>query len=267
MDNQILLPNIIAVGVYDSTANPKLRQTSITPYRKITSFEIELPTEEGGRAYIGEKEYPICPDRVFIAKPGRMRHTLLPYKCRYIHLDANSGLSERLNRLPDVIKLTEIKKTAQIYRDIINISTNDVTDSELLLYSRILELIWHLEDECRKSLTSLPENESIAEALRYIDENIERNITLEELAKKQHLSLVYFHKLFKKTLGKTPYRYILDKKLSIAKNELIMTSKTCLEIALGLGFSSQSYFNYTFRKETGQSPLQFRKEYNSRYPE
>lgn len=267
MPINILLPHIINIGVYDSDIYSKLRHGSATPDRITDRFEIELPTDEGGTSHIDGNKYQIRPDRIIVAKPDQLRHTVLPYKCRYIQMNAHGELSERLKRLPTQIQLSEAKKTGQLFRDLIYIFANQMPDGELLLQSRVLELIWMLENDSRQKHRDVILNDSIAGALRYIDDNIGRNITLDELAGSQHISPVYFHKIFKKTLGTTPYRYILDKKLAIAKNHLILTNKSCLDIAVGLGFSSQSYFNYAFRKETGLSPLQFRKDWYSRYPE
>lgn len=266
----LILPTILGVGYFDSSV--KYRHGGVTPERISRVFELELPLrpeppETAGTLYIDDGAYALDSDFAIIVRPGQRRHTLLPYRCAFIHLRAEGEFADRLSALPTIVQLSDFKQTAQLFRDLSFIYSSGQA-SELLLQSRLLELIWQLGNDSRSKQTyDGVGSETIAAALRYIDEHLEQNLSLEELAASQHISPVYFHKLFKKALGVTPYRYILDKKIAIAKNQLIMTNHSCLDIALSLGFSSQSYFNYAFRKETGLTPLQFRKDWYSRYPE
>ena len=133
-----------------------------------------------------------------------------------------------------------------------------LTADNLLAYSRLFELFWMLVTESGKQSRAGQRSEAIETALRYVDAHLDSELTLDVLAGSCHMSPIYFHRLFKRQMGMTPYRYILAKKLTEAKKRLIMTNQSCLEIALGLGFSSQSYFNYSFRRETGLTPAQFR---------
>lgn len=145
-------------------------------------------------------------------------------------------------------------------------STNADADN-LLAYSRLFELFWMLVTESGKQSRAGQRSEAIETALRYVDAHLDSELTLDVLAGSCHMSPIYFHRLFKRQMGMTPYRYILAKKLTEAKKRLIMTNQSCLEIALGLGFSSQSYFNYSFRRETGLTPAQFRREHSGTYPD
>ena len=68
------------------------------------------------------------------------------------------------------------------------------------------------------------------------------------------------HKLFTEYYGITPSDYILKIRISAAKQLLITKDDSIARIAADCGFSSQSYFNYSFKKQTGLSPLKYRKK-------
>ena len=65
---------------------------------------------------------------------------------------------------------------------------------------------------------------------------------------------------FKKTTGKTLLSYINECKMEEAKRRLAYTSDLIVDIAIGLGYSSQSYFTSVFGKYAGMSPAEYRKK-------
>ena len=72
-------PTYFRIGVYDSLKTvPHLKNT---PPRIANLFELELPIEQGGIAFIDDSSTPITTNTVICAKPGQIRHTILPYKC------------------------------------------------------------------------------------------------------------------------------------------------------------------------------------------
>ena len=77
------------------------------------------------------------------------------------------------------------------------------------------------------------------------------------------LSSNYFGDLVKKETGKTPIEYIQAKIIDIAKEELHSTDDTITEIAYCLGFQSSQHFNRYFKRITGLTPTEFRKQSRS----
>ena len=88
-------------------------------------------------------------------------------------------------------------------------------------------------------------------------ENLKQSIP--DIAKHSNYSYQHLSILFKKYLGKTLVEYIKDLKLTIAKDSLLHTTKTVTEIALDLNYESTSSLNHNFKKATGLTPLEFRK--------
>ena len=83
--------------------------------------------------------------------------------------------------------------------------------------------------------------------------------SIPEIAKHSTYSYQHLSILFKKYLGKTLIEYIKDLKLTLAQEALLNTSKTVTEIALDLNYESTSSLNHNFKKATGLTPLEFRK--------
>ncbi len=93
----------------------------------------------------------------------------------------------------------------------------------------------------------------------YINENIERRITLEELADAAALSSFHFSRRFKRDTGYSPIEYANRKKLDYAKTLLIRTDWPIMEIAEKTGFSFKGFIKL-FTREEGSSPLAWRKK-------
>lgn len=83
------------------------------------------------------------------------------------------------------------------------------------------------------------------------------NIGLHEMAGLVHLSPYHFGRLFKQTVGRSPYQFILQLKIECAKKLIKQHNGPISEIAYQLNFSDQSHFSNAFRKATGISPRQY----------
>jgi AraC family transcriptional regulator len=86
---------------------------------------------------------------------------------------------------------------------------------------------------------------------------IRENLQLQEMAKQVHLSPFHFARQFKRTLGISPYQFVLQLKIEHAK----MTMKKCkgsiIDTAHELNFADQAHFSNTFKKVTGISPRKY----------
>jgi AraC family transcriptional regulator len=95
--------------------------------------------------------------------------------------------------------------------------------------------------------------------LTYIEENLDSELRLEELAQLNSLSRYHFARSFRESLGETPYQYILRKRIQRAKSLLLAPGTTAAQIAKKTGFASASQFTRMFKKATGATPLAWRK--------
>jgi AraC family transcriptional regulator len=95
--------------------------------------------------------------------------------------------------------------------------------------------------------------------LDYISANIDRDITLTDLAQVGGQSLFHFARNFTLTMGVSPKRYISRIRLERAMAELAAGKLPLAQIALNAGFSSQATFTRAFGRATNMTPLEYRR--------
>lgn len=99
----------------------------------------------------------------------------------------------------------------------------------------------------------------VENALQYIEENIKEEIELTEVAAQACCSLFYFHRIFAALTGDTLKEYIRKRRMSLAADELVTTSKRIIDIAIEYGFNSQEAFSRSFKAHFAMTPAKFRK--------
>lgn len=113
---------------------------------------------------------------------------------------------------------------------------------------------------------SVKEHNTVKERMRiflqYLNEHYFENITLEKLSTSANVSKSECLRCFKNSLGTTPYRYLMDLRLSKVADMLENTSKTIGEIACCVGFNQLSYFGKCFKEKLKCSPKEYRKNIN-----
>jgi AraC family transcriptional regulator len=94
----------------------------------------------------------------------------------------------------------------------------------------------------------------------YIEENLRNPIALHQLAGLARVSVRHFERAFRQSLGVPPHRYVLERRVSAARDLLLSHPRLNIEeIARQLGFSSSSHFSSAFIRRTGCSPATFRR--------
>ncbi|GAB4243410.1 MAG: AraC family transcriptional regulator [Elainellaceae cyanobacterium] len=95
--------------------------------------------------------------------------------------------------------------------------------------------------------------------VEYIDANLGRSLTVQELADLLHLSQYHFLRAFRNTLNQTPRRYVLQRRVTKAQDLIRQGKLSLADIAYQLGFSSQSHLSTAFKQVTGTTPSQFQR--------
>jgi transcriptional regulator GlxA family with amidase domain len=93
----------------------------------------------------------------------------------------------------------------------------------------------------------------------HIDSNIERRIKVETLANLANLSVCYFVRAFKRSMGVTPHDYLMRQRVERTVQLLSDTNMSLSEIAFAAGFADQSQFARRFRQHVGVSPRDYRR--------
>lgn len=93
----------------------------------------------------------------------------------------------------------------------------------------------------------------------YISNCLQGTFSVHKMAQHFHCSTDTVNRIFLKEYGTTPYRYYQNMRIGIAGSLLRETTLTVEDIAERLHFSDRNYFSLYFKRATGQTPVQFRK--------
>ena len=99
---------------------------------------------------------------------------------------------------------------------------------------------------------------------RYIMLNYQNKISLDDIARMEHLSSYYLSHLIKENLGFNFQNFVNAIRLEFAEKELVFTNMTLMQISQDCGFSSPNYFNKCFSAWYGKTPSQYRRDYSPR---
>jgi AraC family transcriptional regulator len=98
----------------------------------------------------------------------------------------------------------------------------------------------------------------LQQVLDYIEAHLTHNIQLKDLAQRLGMSQFHFSRLFKQSLGLSPYQYLIQQRIERAQKLLRQGDRPVIDIALDCGFGSHSHFSKQFRQIIGMTPKQYR---------
>jgi len=101
--------------------------------------------------------------------------------------------------------------------------------------------------------------ERLNEVFKYIENNYQKKISIEQLSSITGISSYYFCRLFKKVTGQTPCNYVNQVRINKAELLLKTTDMNVTEIALSTGFNDINYFSRLFKKTKNKPPSFIRK--------
>lgn len=125
-----------------------------------------------------------------------------------------------------------------------------------------------VKDYCRRVQQTRPreaqlniiEDDEINRCISYVTDHFREKLTVPMIADYIGYSSEYLSTKFKKVTGKNLPHYINEKRISEAQRQLALTELSIAQISEQLSFSSQSYFQKTFKQIVGTTPLQYRKQ-------
>ncbi len=103
-------------------------------------------------------------------------------------------------------------------------------------------------------------NVHVENAKHFIATHLTQEISAEDIAKEVGVSTSHLSHLFKSHTGKSMQEYILEERIEAAKQLLATTDRTISQIASLLSFCGQAYFTLVFRRHTGITPGEYRKQ-------
>jgi AraC family transcriptional regulator len=122
----------------------------------------------------------------------------------------------------------------------------------LALASRVASLCASAPDTDRR-IAPLSSRQ-LARITEHIVKNLSEPLTIDRLAAVANMSPFHFARCFKHTTGMTPHQFVTRERILRARKMLTSTDQPIGDIAMSLGFASQSHFADVYRKITGRTP-------------
>ena len=124
----------------------------------------------------------------------------------------------------------------------------------------LLSPFWPAFEKSEKGLHTF-RHQDLLPALSMINENVVNTPDVKEMAEAANISPEHFSRKFKAAFNISPKRYILQKRISLAKQKLLIANANIEQIAEQCGFCDIYYFSRVFKQELGLTPSAFRKQY------
>ncbi len=212
--------------------------------------------------------YHIKSGQGFLIFPGQITtyfaDITIPWEYTWIEFD---GL-----RVKEVLALTELSLNAPVYRPRYKDLREQMMNEMLYIVHHPKETPFHLIGHLYLFLDYLTQSMRITgpvqsnkmsdfyikEAINYIEQNFQNNISIEEIADLCGLNRSYFGKIFKKSIGRSPQEFLMNYRMVKAAELLKLTALSIAEIGSAVGYENQLHFSRAFKTVYGISPREWR---------
>ncbi len=205
-------------------------------------------------------------------------HGATPHDCTYDCIVFNLAFLKTNNRLCDAFidnllthnsVLIEFPSDPNV-KTLINRIFDELAEDEMGYPFKVIGLFHELLGEIQQKqlftshlpLSSVHDEKKVVKlktVLKFIRENFDKDITLENMAAVAGFSEKYFCKFFKDMTGTTPVNYLLTYRIERAARKLLGSDLSVTQIAFDCGFNDLSYFIKTFKTFKNVSPKDYRK--------
>lgn len=138
-----------------------------------------------------------------------------------------------------------------------NLRENDLDKCQIAIQNFLYKAVLYLY----KKENFQSENILASKIRKEFLNNISTNKSQEELSREIGVSIRHAQRIFKEEYGISIHKFITEEKAKRAKNLLINTGSSIKQISEFLGFENEKYFSVFFRKNCGETPLNYRKKF------
>lgn len=231
--------------------NIKQTQIPIT-LQNINFFELTVVFDGKLEYIVNGTPYCVCGGDIIFLKNGCYRQRKASSGVDYISINF---FSEDTFDYPTLFQdgVSEIVRPILQAMDNIYQYTNNLDDERFTL------LLSCLLKQLETQLKIEKEHPLVLKIKNYIKNNISQKITLAAISEHTFFSAVHCEMIFKQKTGLSIIEYVLKQRILIAKSLLMEGSLTLTKISEIVGFSDYNYFSRTFKKQTGYTPLAYKK--------
>ena len=249
--------------------------------RTVKNYEVDLYLDGDHKISLDGVSYTNTDRCLIFRKPGQYTTGIGNYNMYSLTLDLSGSVVDEqklyrnasgyvqplcdladIDDIPSVFAPYHFEEIKELMEKLSRCSYPNVPDEEhqAQLVKELLFLILYDANKynrMRKESASAI-NTHIRKACNYIADNFEREITLDDISNALYVNKNHLIKIFKKELGQTPNKYILEMRLIRARQLLLQTDQSVQDIAFSCGFNTPSYFSKKFKARFGALPLEVR---------
>ena len=215
--------------------------------------------------------YSIKSGQGFLIFPGQITTYIadqnLPWEYVWIEFD---GL-----RVKEALDLTELSVNTPVYHSHSKDLREQLMNEMLYIVHHAKESPFHLIGHLYLFLDYLTQSAKskklvqsskmsdyyIKEAINYIEQNFQNNITIEDIAAVCGINRSYFGKIFRNSIGRSPQEFLMNYRMVKATELLKLTSLSIAEIGSAVGYENQLHFSRAFKTIYGVSPREWRNQH------
>ena len=253
---------------YPSMKHPTEYHFTWEKGRILNEFQINYITRGSGVYETRSGRYLIEPGSLMVTRPG-MWHRYKP--------DSKSGWTENYTgfdgRIPrdlfgqgrawaekPVHYIGNREEFIDTYHKIFEIVLDEKPGFQQVASGMIMKLLGYMVSiEKQRNFSGKRMEKVIRNVCFEIRDNIGKPIDFKQFAEENNMGYSYFRKMFKQYTGIAPVKYQLDLKIRRSREMLASSDLSIKEIAYEMGFQSIHYFSRIFKKKTGMSPSEIRK--------
>lgn len=247
-------------------------------------YEIFYSISGGKQFLINNKFYDIKPGDLFVINQfeshylSQIDQTVLERIVLSVHPDYVKALStpqtnldicftERPKQFSHRISLTKEQQKRYMYF-INKITSNSGYGNDIIEKSAFMELLvllnsfYYISTQKESTISTYTYNHQVEEMISFINQHIQEPITIEILAKHFYLSDSYICRMFKSATGTTINKYMIARRISIAKS-LLASGLNVNDVCEQCGFRDYSNFLKAFTRAVGISPKKYAQCCNS----
>ena len=252
-----------------------ISDASVAHKRIVKDYEIDVECIDGREYTYNGKTYRLKAGDVLLRSPGGIVSSHGKQKSYLLTLDLTAAAApspysrniagplqpltsdELITALPPVLHPRSPFVLFELYERLIRTPLLNSTEAALLV-DEILYLL-NAERVHKAYLQQKSANNVIGNVLRFMENNLSRRITLEELAAVSNFEKSYFIRFFKKETGMTPFQMLGNMRLERAGDLVVSTDVKLQDIAESLGYNTFSFFISEYKKRFGLTPAAHRK--------
>lgn len=231
--------------------------------KSLDSFLFFIVLEGEGTFRYKKQEYVLNQGKcAFIDCNEPHSHTSSDWKIAWVHFNGSNVkkiYNKYLERSGDTVFLTHnIHKYEDMINEIYNVSSSNDYLKDMHIFNKLSNLLTLIMSETIY-FDDNKKKYDIEEIRNYLDNNYLNSISLDSLSNAFFINKFYLTRAFKAKYGKTINSYILEKRISKAKELLRYKDSSIEDIAKECGIEDQNYFSRLFKKIEGISPKDYKK--------